>query len=321
VTRSGTALTLGGQPYAFTGLNIYNANSRNNCWYSMGFNDNVLSNTLGQIGAGQEAFRAWFYPDLAGTPQARDWSAFDHTLAVAAAHNMHVIAQLSGQGGDCGDYPKDVQKYEPWYAVGYKTPEASGQSYRDWVASVVARYANNPTILAWQLVGEAEDPIDASGKCSATAGQTMRAFVDDVGGLIKSLDRNHLVNLSTIGSGQCGTSGADYQYVHASPYVDLCEYHDYGNPTVVLPGDKWNGMQQRINECHALNKAFFVGEIGIDRSDPDRAAKLAAKLAGQFAAGSVGELIWDWNDGREWHPVSGFDIGPGDPVLGLFAGY
>lgn len=287
----------------------------------MGFGDNVLSDTLGQIGAGQEAFRSWFYQDLAGTPQARDWSAFDHTLAVASSRSQHVIAQLSGQGGDCGDYPRDVQKYEAWYAAGYKLPEASGQSYRDWVASVVSRYANNPTILAWQLVGEAEDPIDASGRCSASAGQTMRAFVDDVAGLIKSLDRNHLVNLSTIGSGQCGTSGTDYVYVHASPYVDLCEYHDYGYPSVALPGDRWNGMQQRISDCHALNKAFFVGEIGIERSDPDRATKLATKLAAQLAAGSVGELIWDWNNGLDWHPLSSYDVGPGDPVLALLARY
>src|SRR2546421_606144 len=36
VVRWGTSLYLDGQPFRVGGLNIYNANSQNNCWYSMG---------------------------------------------------------------------------------------------------------------------------------------------------------------------------------------------------------------------------------------------------------------------------------------------
>ena len=36
MTRSGTQLLLDGRPYRFTGLNIYNANSIDNCWYTLG---------------------------------------------------------------------------------------------------------------------------------------------------------------------------------------------------------------------------------------------------------------------------------------------
>ena len=36
VTKSGTKLRLDGSPYRFTGLNIYNANSVDNCWYTLG---------------------------------------------------------------------------------------------------------------------------------------------------------------------------------------------------------------------------------------------------------------------------------------------
>ncbi len=36
VARNGTHLVLDGKPYRFTGLNIYNANSINNCWYTLG---------------------------------------------------------------------------------------------------------------------------------------------------------------------------------------------------------------------------------------------------------------------------------------------
>ena len=36
VTRSGASLELDGQPYRFTGINIYNANNLSGCWYPMG---------------------------------------------------------------------------------------------------------------------------------------------------------------------------------------------------------------------------------------------------------------------------------------------
>ena len=87
VSRAGTRLFLDGQPYRFTGLNIYNANSQNNCWYSLGAGSG-LDSSLAAIGSGQEAFRAWFFQRLATTDGHRDWSAFDHTLAVAAARGQ-----------------------------------------------------------------------------------------------------------------------------------------------------------------------------------------------------------------------------------------
>ena len=72
--------------------------------------------------------------------------------------------------------------------------------------------------------------------------------------MVKSIDANHLVSLGTIGSGQCGADGPRYQAVHAIPTIDLCEYHDYGAPDVGVPGDEFNGLQLRIDQCDALNK-------------------------------------------------------------------
>src|SRR3954462_14068815 len=101
VKRSGTQLLLDGKPYRFTGLNIYNANSVNNCWYTLG-SGGGLSTSLDEIGPGKEAFRAWFFQYEATTsPGARDWSTFDHTLAVARAHGVKVVATLVNQWGQC----------------------------------------------------------------------------------------------------------------------------------------------------------------------------------------------------------------------------
>jgi mannan endo-1,4-beta-mannosidase len=82
VTRSGTQLYLDGRPYRFTGLNVYNANSTGSCWYAMSTGP-ILDDSLASMGAGNEAIRAWFFQSLATTNGRRDWSAFDHTLAVA----------------------------------------------------------------------------------------------------------------------------------------------------------------------------------------------------------------------------------------------
>lgn len=292
---------LNGRPFRFTGFNIYNANSRNNCWYSLGFNDGALASTLARVGSGSEAFRSWFYQGLAVTDGVRDWSAFDHTLAVARAAGKRVVVQLTGQGGDCQDYPRDTPKGPEWYRTAYRKPEASGVSYYEWVREVVTRYANDPAILAYMLVGEAEA---GTGVCPADDQQLLRGFVDDVGAMIKSIDPRHLVTLGVIGSGQCGTSGKDYVTVHASRYLDMCTREDYGFPSEPMPGDQWNGMRVRIEECHALGKPIFVSESGIKATVSDRAAKWDAKFSAQFNAGVVGELIWNWSNGPVGDPYA-----------------
>ena len=100
VRSNGSKLTLNGALFQFVGLNIYNANSVNNCWYTLGQGPG-LDQSLSAIGSGQTVFRAWFFQRLATTGGVRDWSAFDHTLQVAAAHNERVVATLANQWGDC----------------------------------------------------------------------------------------------------------------------------------------------------------------------------------------------------------------------------
>ena len=79
--------------------------------------------------------RAWFFQSLATRNGARDWSAFDHTLAVARSHGVKVIVTLGNQWGDCetGGYRTDQ-----WYAVRLSHPPGSpgsSLSYAAWVAT------------------------------------------------------------------------------------------------------------------------------------------------------------------------------------------
>ncbi len=322
VQRSGSQLLLNGYTFRFDGLNIYDANSTSAA-PACGDADVSLDQTLNDIGPGQEVFRAWFFQSLVTINGQRDWTAFDHTLAVARARGTRVIFVLANEWGDCDG---GIDRTLAWFQGGYRTQVDPGSlvPYRQWVAQAVARYAGNPSIAFWQLVneGEARNP---DGSCSEVlATQALRAFADDVGGLIRATDRNHLIGLGTT-AGECGSNEADYQLIHASPAIDICDYHDYGQPYTPLPGDPYSGLQASISRCQALNKPIVVGETGIHylQISPatlaERALLFQQKFSAQFAAGVGGELIWDWSI---YAPSGGdYELGPADPSFALLARY
>ena len=334
VTRSGATLLMDGQPFRPIGLNVYNANSTNNCWYDMA-SGSTLDDALSAMGPGVNTVRAWFFQSLATQNGTRDWTAFDHTLAVAHAHGVKVIATLGNQWADCE--PASGYKSTAWYEGGYTQPDPGGTvSYRDWVQQVAARYKNDPTVLAWQLLNEPEVMPYAGGDCSTVpesrATADLAAFAQDVSGAIKAVDPNHLVSLGTIGSGQCGAQDTDYASVMSIQTLDLCEFHDY-NPNALIPGDIYNGLQRRVDQCSALNKPLLVGESGIDLMQEGgvntagiakRAAVFSDKACAQLTHGVAGLLLWAWNKDGPSAPVNypqdvPYDIGPTDPVLNVLA--
>src|SRR5450759_4136914 len=148
---------------------------------------------------------------------------------------------------------------------------------------------------------------------------------DDIGGLLKSSDPNHLVS-NGVNAGYCGSNGwvGDYKTVNGGASNDICDYHDYGNPTVAMPkpGDQ-NGLQASITACASLNKAMVVAETGIDYTTlspatlAQRSSDFDAKFAAQFAAGVQGELMWNWYPTQ----YSGLNITTNDPALALLSKY
>jgi hypothetical protein len=158
--------------------------------------------------------------------------------------------------------------------------------------------------------------------CPPGAASTLRGFFDRIGGQIKRLDRNHLVASGVIGTGLCGARGSEYADVHASAGIDAATYHDYGQDTVPVPGDQWNGFAVRVQQTRSLNKPLFTEEAGIyasNNGDPgcvtlaDRARLLGAKLDAQLSAGGSGFLPWAYVPSMP----SGcrYDVAPGDPLL------
>ncbi len=329
VTRSGTQLMYQGQPFRFTGINLYDANNTAGCGGQYG-SGAALGDAIDEMGQPQ-VMRSWFFQPLATAAGVRDWTAFDHTLAIAQAKGVRIIATLGNQWLDCDGLNGGGGKYktDAWYAGGYNTDVDPGMvvTYRAWVAEIVARYRDNPTIMAWEILNEPEVRVAQNGACAPNAATLLSDFSTDISALIKATDPHHLVSLGTIGGGQCGSDNANYATLHADANIDLCSIHDYQRPNDPIAGDQYNGIAKRLEQCRAINKPIFVGEAGLQlpetgNSTAVRAAELTAKMSAEFRAGMVGYVLWSWaKPPRVALTLADdiHDIGPGDPVLATLA--
>jgi hypothetical protein len=344
VTRSGQQLLLNGQPYRILGFNMYRANVSfampNDTNYLLN-NGTSLNDSLVAINANggkKDVFRAWFIQqEVTPTTSGYNWAPFDKTLQVAQANGYKVIATLADQWNYEGPPYKDLT----WYQGGYKTAVYNGTlngvsynenvPYYQYVHDVVARYANNPTIAAWEMVNEAEDSPDPSS-CPANAEAVMQSFAQTVGDEIRGLDPNHLISLGNAGNGNCGALDSDYQTLMSIPELDLCSFHDYEGATNASAFNSANGLNVRVQQCAAVNKPIYVGEVGINLydsavngSEQTRANLLDNKLSAQFGLqGVVGFIPWQYdNRVPPDYPCCSTDYSYGqtDPALAVMDNY
>jgi mannan endo-1,4-beta-mannosidase len=229
----GTNFVVNGSLFRFVGANLYNAAGDPTiyeCGPWMSNPSSELNNWFAHARSdyGASVIRFWAFQSYAAG--GTNWQAFDRVISLAKQNGLRVIPVLENEWSDCtqGGY-----KYNTWYAGGYLQPYGTySLSYRDYVARVVQRYRNEPTVAAWMLMNEAESQ-SSSGIEDSNA---LYTFARDVSGYVKSLDPNHLVTLGVMGGGQPGVEGANYQRLHGLPTIDFAEYHDYGADDQSMPG-------------------------------------------------------------------------------------
>jgi mannan endo-1,4-beta-mannosidase len=320
-------LALNGKPFRFSGINIYMAASGGTPSSCGGELYPSVEVPLADMPSGI-VVRFWAFQNFFVSNGSFNWANFDQVIAIAAAHDDKVIPVLANQYDYCDGPAKSLA----WYQSGYESTVAPGDlvSYRQYVADVVSRYADNPTVAMWQLVNEGE-AVNSDGSCNEPAAlSALLAFSNDVGAMAHSLDPNHLVSLGTLagysGSGAqwCGAANGDYQTLMASPGNDLCDFHDYGYPTNPMGNPVAPNLATAILMCHADGKPIMVAETGIHADSSvelaPRAAEFSAKFSAQFMAGVTGELLWDWVVRPDFSiPDNDADYGisPGDPSLGI----
>ena len=342
ISSSGTQLYLNGSPYHFVGVNAYEAGTE---WgTNTGCGTELSDAQLNQLFASlppNSLVRFWAFQETIATninTHQLDWGPLDRVFAAAAANNQRLIVVVSGQGSGCdGGHWQDPS----WYAGGFRsvfndpsTTDGKGLmplSYWDYLQALVSRYASSPALGMWEPMSEAEastcppeyEPINCSGHQTcpneAVAASALRYFFDTVGAEIHALDPRHLVESGLLGGGQCGTQGSDYQYVSASPGIDVLSYHDYYG-TAALGGDQWNGLAVRFTQAVAVGKPIIGGEVGLQAglatgclSDESRSLAIGIKAKTQSRHGSSGLLAWNWMPAVT-APCS-FDIAPTDVLM------
>jgi len=343
IARDGTRLMLDGKPWRFLGYNDWYAASKiqASCTGHSPYSDTELDAELARFEAtGAKVVRAWFFQSLALKMGRIDYSGFERLLSHAKAHHLRVIAVLANGQKDCE--PGGKPKYLEWFSRQpafpgsplYQTVEPGYLlSYRQYAAEVAEHFANEPAIAWWELINEPHAIDDAPRyHCSETipggigAAQALRAFVDDMAGVIKHIDHHHLVTIGAEAQdGACGLFGgarfaesycatarlgcsSDFEYVHAGtierdgreqPALDLIEIHEYGiyycnNRT--CDGDQYRQFLAKLTrvsgrivaEARKLNKPMYFGELGLtsDRYVPPPKDQGSCRFADRYDTGA-----------------------------------
>ena len=312
LTRSGTELLLDGRPRRFVGVNAYQLATLWSVNRGCGGHVDDLDGFFSSLPPAS-LVRFWAFQELAvnRTSLQRDFTAIDRVVAAAERHGHLLVMTLGNHWRDCDGFEKTTA----WYGGGFRDAPSVGDglprvAYVDYVREAVARYQTSPAIGMWEPVNEPELTCGRS--------DVLRTFFDAIGEEIKRIDPSHLISSGTIGGGQCGTQGAEFEFVHASPGIDVASFHDYGADTAPMPGDQWNGLAVRLEQTARLAKPLIVGEVGmVAGTAPDcsmstsrRADLLAAKLDAQMRAGVRAFLPWAWTADP---PACTYDIRGDDP--------
>ncbi|MBW4042387.1 MAG: cellulase family glycosylhydrolase [Acidobacteria bacterium] len=328
VTTNGRSFELNGSPFRFVGANIYDAaaSDRYSCRAGDKMSDAQLLDTFRYLHdhAGATVIRFWAYQTY--TQGATYWAGMDRVLADARATGMKVIPVLEDGPGDCTTSstatPKSKYRGDTWYSQGYKVPYGNASlSYRDYVARVAAHYVDDPTILGWMMMNEADTSArDSEGR------SVLVDFATDIAGVIRAADPHHLITVGTQSNGAPGASGPDFAAVYGLKSIDFAEVHDWGywgSDSQPMPGGSGSTPPSASSlTCvttdapigcsfaiaKQLSKPLIVGEAGIKgvtaAERRTRARELRAKMDAAFGAGASGYLIWSVTTGE----TDGYDV-------------
>jgi Cellulose binding domain/Cellulase (glycosyl hydrolase family 5) len=343
VTRCGIRFCLDGKPYYFAGTNTYDM-------FTFGFDwlpgeqyvDKArIDAQMARLQTdGVTVLRLWMFSHEAwqgfeeskGVYTEEEFILFDYIMKSARDHFIRLIpvfenyweayggidARLAWEGLPNGQANR-------WRFFNKAQCPGCFTQYKNYVNKALTRtnfftgvkWINDPTVLAWELMNEPRYQ-DATPN-ENTTGTTLRAWVDEMGAYVKSLDPNHLLGTGMEGQqtayGYGGDAGNPFVYIHQSPYIDFTSGHMY-------PTEGWAGLdftkarallKRWIDDSHNIvGKPFFLGEWN---ASTDKTNWWTQIYAEQEASGGDGDAFW-------WYPAStscgGYDSGQGCPEHSVF---
>jgi len=365
IRRKGTKLTFLGNPYRFAGANL---------WYGPWLGTKADYGNRDRLARELDALAALGVTNLrilasaetsplknAVSPAFRTagngWNpdlidGLDHVLAEMGKRGMKAVLYLTNfwewsggmmtyltyvNGGkfiDMNDPAHPWPEFPDMTAQFYANAEAV-KLYHDYVASIVRRYANNPTIMAWQLANEPRPA--GSAKVAEPLLPAYYGWIQSTAKLIKSIDREHLVSTGSEGLKGSIERAEVFRAAHAFPEIDYLTAHIWPlNWSWVsakdIPGTHDAATAKvaeyiRQHEAFAteLGKPLVIEEFGYPRDgggyDPEastaykdryyRQIYAAVEASVKTSGPIVGSNFWAWNgEGRAVHGDHRFR--PGD---------
>ncbi|KAJ7021392.1 glycoside hydrolase, partial [Mycena alexandri] len=349
VKTSGTRFTLNGAKYTLVGSNAYwlPLTGYSTADINTAFNDIVTSGatTVRTWGFNEVTspsgtyFHLWSGKTATVNTGANGLGALDTVIASAKAHGIRLIISLTNNWSDFGGmdvYTAQILGSGQPHDLFYTNPTVIA-AFKTYVQAVVTRYANEPTILGWELANEprcAGSNTVASASCTVS---TITTWASTISAFIKSIDPNHLVAIGDEGFFNepgshnfdfvyQGTLGIDFAANMKISTIDFGTFHMYpsswGEAQSTWPtwGSQW--ITDHATVMTSANKPVIMEEFGIPSSDQTAAARETV-YAGWYQtvlnSSLTGDLIWQAASKLTNGPTAddGYAIFPTDPVYAL----
>ncbi|KAG6572648.1 mannan endo-1 [Phytophthora cinnamomi] len=294
VTTSGTNFELNGKPFYIFGTNAYWASEIT--WSKTDLA--TIFNTMAD--SDLTVCRTWGFADLKEAGNApynivyQLWENgkatvntgdnglgyFDLVVAAAKAAGVKLVVPFVNNWSDYGGMDVYVQQLGGTYHDDFYTNEKIKAAYKNFVKTFVTRYADEETIMAWELCNECRcagsGTLKESGNCTRA---TLTDWMTEMSAYIKSLDKNHLVASGSEGFMNTdssvylysGPSGVDFDANLAIDSIDYGAYHAYPDSWGVdtAKAESW-GVQwidDHVASGKKAGKPVVLEEYGIKALD------------------------------------------------------
>jgi hypothetical protein len=209
------------------------------------------------------------------------------------------VRQGEGSGGELGHYHKR------FWSEGFR------QMYLP-ALQLVKALADHPAVWMGELGNEYAIHPQPSTRADADA---FIAFIREASALIKSYSKR-FVSIGLINSNQIFPNAegklsreariAFARQLYSIPSVDYISLHYYASDPHTIPDDNLEYCEIDAEVARALNKPFYLGELGAKSTYPDRPAFYTGQIQKWKQAGADSALLWSFTTLAEHGDDTGF---------------
>jgi mannan endo-1,4-beta-mannosidase len=219
----------------------------------------------------------------------------DSAVKLAAARELRLILTLTNYHPDYGGMPQ----YQRWLNLAslndFYSDASAKSAYQNWVETILTRYKNDPTVLAWEIANEP--------RCPGNTGlltdwlKEMSSFIRERAPLqlIASGDEGFFAR-ERAGNNWLfnGSQGVDAEAILGIPDIDFGTYHLYPDQWVqgedpIAFGQMW--IAEHLSAADRADKPMLLEEYGLPASVVRNDA-YSAWLDVVQQQGGLGALVW-----------------------------